>query len=89
MFVYYQNLESLLRDNPNLEVEDFLFQSDSYIYESDDIPISEIISNIDKFKKIILYFRYKDTKKSTMAVISKYNKLAKLVIPEHCPYIWW
>ena len=89
MFVYYQNLESLLRDNPNLEVEDFLFQSDSYIYESYDSPISEIISTIDKFKKIILYFRYKDTKKSTMAVISKYNTLAKLVIPEHCPYIWW
>lgn len=82
MFIYYQNLESLLRDNPNLEIEDTSYQLDG-------IPISEIISNIDKFKKIILYFRYKDTKKSTLAIISKYNTLAKLVIPEHCPYIWW
>lgn len=49
MSVYYQNLESLLKNNPNLEIEDFLYQKKGYIIEPDDIPISHVVSNIKEF----------------------------------------
>lgn len=31
MNIYYQSLESLLKNNPNLEIEDFLYQKKGYI----------------------------------------------------------
>lgn len=31
MSVYYKSLDSLLKNNPNLEIEDFLYQKKGYI----------------------------------------------------------
>lgn len=82
MNIYYQSLESLLKNNPNLEIEDFLYQKKGYIVEPNDIPISHVVSNVKNFNNVIFYFRDRITKVSlnNIAIISKNNTLAKLVV---------
>lgn len=81
MRIYYQNLESLLKNNPNIEIEDFLYQSEGSIIEPEDIQISHIIPNIKDYENVILYFRDRITKMSLniIAFITKNDTLAKLV----------
>ena len=57
---YYQDLQSILHYNPELEVQDFMFNKDGKVYEMDDMSVDEI--PLGQIVGAMVYLQSKTTK---------------------------
>ena len=57
---YYQDLQSILHYNPELEVQDFMFNKDGKVYEMDDMSVDEI--PLGQIVGAMVYLQNKTTK---------------------------
>ena len=57
---YYQDLQSILHYNPELEVQDFMFNKDGKVYEMDDMSVDEI--PLGQIVGAMVYLQNKSTK---------------------------
>ena len=57
---YYQDLQSILHYNPNLEVQDFIFNKNGRVYEMDDMSVDEI--PLGQIVGAMVYLQNKSTK---------------------------
>lgn len=57
---YYQDLQSILHYNPDLEVQDFIFNKNGRVYEMDDMSVDEI--PLGQITGAMVYLQNKSTK---------------------------
>ena len=57
---YYQDLQSILHYNPDLEVQDFIFNKNGRVYEIDDMSVDEI--PLGQIVGAMVYLQNKSTK---------------------------
>ena len=57
---YYQDLQSILHYNPELEVQDFIFNKNGRVYEMDDMSVDEI--PLGQITGAMVYLQNKSTK---------------------------